>query len=79
MAKKSKREYAARLDIDYPGRLNRLTTFFRPILMIPIAIIVSLLSTGLWFATLLMMLMVGAPLAEKSSFRTPWLFVVGPL
>jgi hypothetical protein len=52
--KNSSQVYAARLDIDYPGRLNRLTTFFRPILMIPIAIIVSLLSTGLWFATLLM-------------------------
>jgi len=52
--KKSSQVYAARLDIDYPDRLNRLTTFFRPILMIPIAIIVSLLSTGLWFATLLM-------------------------
>jgi hypothetical protein len=52
--KKSDHAYAARLDIDYPDRLNRLTTFFRPILMIPIAVIVSLLSTGLWFATLLM-------------------------
>ena len=54
MPKNSSQVYAARLDIDYPGRLNRLTTFFRPILMIPIAIIMSLLSTGLWFATLLM-------------------------
>jgi hypothetical protein len=52
--KKSSEAYAARLDIDYPDRLDRLTTFFRPILMIPIAIILSLLSTGLWFATLLM-------------------------
>ncbi|MGD0121639.1 MAG: DUF4389 domain-containing protein [Candidatus Limnocylindrales bacterium] len=54
MPKKSSEAYAARLDIDYPDRLDRLTTFFRPILMIPIAIILSLLSTGLWFATLLM-------------------------
>jgi hypothetical protein len=46
--------YAARLDIDYPDRLNRLTTFFRPILMIPIAIITSLLTSGMAFATLLM-------------------------
>jgi hypothetical protein len=52
--KKSSQAYAARLEIDYPDRLNRLTTFFRPILVIPIAIILSLLSTGLWFATLLM-------------------------
>jgi hypothetical protein len=54
MPKKSDQAYAARLDIDYPERLNRLTTFFRPILIIPIAIVSSLLSTGLWFATLLM-------------------------
>ena len=54
MPKNSSQVYAARLDIAYPGRLNRLTPFFLPILMIPIAIIVSLLSTGLWFATLLM-------------------------
>jgi hypothetical protein len=46
--------YPARLEIVYPDRLNRLTTFFRPIMVIPIAIIQSLLSTGLWFATLLM-------------------------
>jgi Domain of unknown function (DUF4389) len=51
---KSAKSYAARLDIDYPERLNRLTTFFRLIMIIPIAIIGSLLSTGLWFATLLM-------------------------
>jgi Domain of unknown function (DUF4389) len=53
--KKSSQDYAARLDIDYPDRLNRVTTFFRPILVIPIAIILSLLSSGLWFATLLML------------------------
>jgi hypothetical protein len=52
--KKLSGAYAARLDIDYPDRLNRLTTFFRPILIIPIAIIVSLLSSALGFATLLM-------------------------
>jgi hypothetical protein len=54
MPKKANKEYAARLDIDYPDRLNRLTTFFRPILTIPIAIVLSLLSSGLAFATLLM-------------------------
>jgi hypothetical protein len=52
--KKSTQDYAARLDIDYPDKLNRLTTFFRPILIIPIAIVLSLLSSGLAFATLLM-------------------------
>jgi len=36
--------YPARLDIEYPERLDRLTTFFRLIWVIPIAIIWSLLS-----------------------------------
>jgi hypothetical protein len=36
--------YAARLDIDYPERLDRVTTFFRLIWIIPIAIILSLLT-----------------------------------
>jgi len=46
--------YAARLAIDYPDRLDRLTTLFRVIWIIPIAIIQSLFSSGLWFAALLM-------------------------
>ena len=37
-------EYAARLEIDYPGELDRLTTFFRPIMAIPIAIILGLIT-----------------------------------
>lgn len=36
--------YAARLQIDYPDRLDRVTTFFRLIWIIPIAIILSLLT-----------------------------------
>jgi hypothetical protein len=36
--------YAARLQIDYPERLNRLTSFFRLIWIIPIAIIICLLT-----------------------------------
>ena len=36
--------YAARLNIDYPEKLDRLTTFFRLIWIIPIAIILSLIS-----------------------------------
>ncbi len=36
--------YAARLDIDYPEKLDRLTTFFRLIWAIPIVIILSLLN-----------------------------------
>lgn len=36
--------YAARLDIDYPDRLERLTTFFRIIWAIPILIILTLVT-----------------------------------
>jgi hypothetical protein len=52
-------EYPVFLDVEYPDRqLNRLTTFFRPILVVPIAMILSLLSgpsahgtsDHLWFA-----------------------------
>lgn len=37
-------EYAARLTIDYPEKLDRLTTFFRLLWIIPIAIILGLIS-----------------------------------
>jgi hypothetical protein len=36
--------YAARLEIDYPDRLDRLTTAFRLIWIIPIAVVLSLLT-----------------------------------
>jgi hypothetical protein len=36
--------YPARLDIDYPDRLDRLTTFFRIIWVIPILIILTLVT-----------------------------------
>ncbi|HSK91907.1 MAG TPA: DUF4389 domain-containing protein [Euzebyales bacterium] len=36
--------YAARLDVDYPDRLDRLTTFFRLIWAIPILVILGLLT-----------------------------------
>lgn len=36
--------YPARLDIDYPAKLDRLTTFFRLIWAIPILIILTLIS-----------------------------------
>jgi len=38
------REYAARLQVDYPEKLDRLTTFLRLIWIIPIAIILGLIS-----------------------------------
>ena len=38
--------YAARLQIDYPEELDRFTTFFRLIWIIPIAVILALLSAG---------------------------------
>jgi hypothetical protein len=37
-------QYAARLEIDYPEKLDRLTSFFRLIWIIPIAIIFGLIS-----------------------------------
>ncbi|MGI9584376.1 MAG: DUF4389 domain-containing protein [Acidimicrobiia bacterium] len=39
-------QYAARLDIDYPEELNRLSTFFRLLLAIPIVIILSIISAS---------------------------------
>ena len=39
------------LDIDYPDReLNRMTTFFRPLTVIPIAIVLGLVSGPAWRA-----------------------------
>ncbi len=48
--------YPARLDIDYPEKLDRFTTFFRVIWAIPIFIILTLVagSEVLWLATALM-------------------------
>jgi hypothetical protein len=37
-------EYAARLEVDYPEKLDRLTSFFRIIWIIPIAIILGLVT-----------------------------------
>jgi hypothetical protein len=39
-------EYPARLEIDYPETLDRLTTFFRIIWIIPVAIILGLISSA---------------------------------
>lgn len=40
----SPNQYAARLSIDYPEKLDRLTTFFRIFMIIPIAIIFGLIA-----------------------------------
>lgn len=46
MATTSSTPYAARLEIDYPEELNRLTTLFRLILIIPIAIVIGVLTAS---------------------------------
>lgn len=38
--------YPARLEVDYPQQHNRLTTLFRLVLVIPIAIVISILTAG---------------------------------
>jgi len=38
--------YAARLEIDYPEQHNRVTTLFRIVLVIPIAVVISALTAG---------------------------------
>ena len=38
--------YAARLEVDYPDQLNRLTSFLRAIWIIPIGVIAWLVSTA---------------------------------
>ena len=43
-ANESTTKYAARLEVDYPEKLDRLTTFFRLIWIIPIFIILGLVS-----------------------------------
>lgn len=43
----AKDSYPARLDIQYPAKLDRLTTFFRLFWAIPIVIVLSLLSGGM--------------------------------
>ena len=39
-------DYAARFDIDYPGEMDRMTTFFRLIWVIPIAIVLGVLTSA---------------------------------
>ena len=50
-------EYPARLDIEYPQSLGRVSTLLRPILAIPTMVLLSLMSPAL-LAPLLLMLLV---------------------
>ncbi len=45
--------YAARLEIDYPERLDRVTTLFRIFLIIPIAVVLSLVSAAATSSTVI--------------------------
>ena len=38
--------YPARLEVDYPDQYNRVTTLFRIVLIIPIAIVFGVLTAG---------------------------------
>ena len=56
-------DYAARLNVDYPGRSNRLTVLIRLILAIPVIIIVGVINATrimqlVWFLTVLALLIV---------------------
>src|SRR5512143_1329083 len=42
-AEKTTGEYPARLQVDYPEKLGRLTTFFRLAMIIPIAAVLALI------------------------------------
>ena len=43
-----KPSYPASLSVDYPEKLNRLTTFFRIFMIIPILIILGLPTISRW-------------------------------
>ena len=64
-------DYAARLDIDYPGRSNRLTVLFRLLLAIPVAIIVGLIQ-GTRIIQLVWLLVVLALLLVKRYPEILW-------
>ena len=50
-------QYPVQLDVDYPdGPLNRFSSFFRVIFIIPVAVLISLIGDLLFFPTLLMIL-----------------------
>ena len=46
MATQQSQAYAARLEVDHPDRLDRVSTFLRLIWVIPISIILSLLTAS---------------------------------
>jgi hypothetical protein len=43
--------YPARLQVDYPGQLDRVTTLFRLILVIPIGVVIGVLTSGVTTTT----------------------------
>jgi hypothetical protein len=61
------KDYAARLQIDYPEKLDRLTTFFRVIWIIPIAIILILVSRAGETVTNTVILNEAGQVIERSS------------
>jgi len=58
--------YAARLQIDYPEKLDRLSTFFRLIWVIPIAIILSLI-TATSYSTVTVITRTGEVVSRSTS------------
>ena len=46
LAESTPTAYPARLDVDYSTEHNRVTSFFRIILVIPIAIVIGILTSG---------------------------------
>lgn len=63
-------EYVARLEIDYPEQLDRLTTFFRLIWIIPIAILLGLISGNGETVSVTYIVNVAGEVAEKSRETT---------
>jgi len=53
----SNSNYPANLKIDYSEKLNRLTSFFRVLMVIPILIILILLNNGILFIPTLLMIL----------------------
>ena len=57
--------YPARLEVDYPERLDRFTTFFRLIWIVPILVVLSLVSVADDGAALVGAFWAGCPLLSR--------------